>query len=149
MSDVSDWLPRLTVILVTCAVIVACVVLHYEALAWLTKLLRQSQLRPRSRILFLIFALLLVHVLEIWIFGVAYLALVENPQFGALVAPYPIALFDSVYFSAVCFTTLGMGDIVPVGPIRFMVGSQSLCGFVLIAWSGSFTFVEMQRFWKE
>jgi len=27
-------------------------------------------------------------------------------------------------------------------------GSQALCGFVLITWSGAFTFVEMQRFWK-
>jgi Ion channel len=56
---------------------------------------------------------------------------------------------DYVNFSAVCFTTLGLGDIAPVGAICFMTGTEALCGFVLITWSGSFTFVEMQRFWKD
>lgn len=135
--------------LTTCAVIVICVVVHYEALSWLTRILRQARLPPRFRILLLIFALLFVHVVEIWIFGAAYLLLIQDVQYGALIAGYPIGLFDAVYFSAVCFTTLGVGDVVPVGAIRFMTGSEALCGFVLIAWSGSFTFVEMQRFWKE
>jgi len=58
-------------------------------------------------------------------------------------------LLDCVYFSAVCFTTLGLGDMFPIGAIRFMTGAEALCGLVLITWSGSFTFVEMQRFWKQ
>jgi hypothetical protein len=49
----------------------------------------------------------------------------------------------------VCFTTLGLGDLVPVGAVRFMTGTEALTGFVLIAWSASFTFVEMERFWKQ
>jgi hypothetical protein len=57
-------------------------------------------------------------------------------------------LLDSVYFSAVCYTTLGLGDIVPTGAIRFLVGTESLTGFVLITWSASFTFVEMERYWR-
>ncbi|RZA02340.1 MAG: two pore domain potassium channel family protein, partial [Moraxellaceae bacterium] len=47
-----------------------------------------------------------------------------------------------------CFTTLGLGDITPVGAIRFLAGTEALTGFVLVTWSASFTFVEMQRFWK-
>jgi hypothetical protein len=145
----AQWIPYLNVIVLTGAVVVACVVLHYEALSWLTRLIKRIHLPPRSRILMLIFSIMFVHVIEIWIFALAYLGLLQDPRHGVLVAAHPIGLFDSVYFSAVCFTTLGLGDVVPVGAIRFMTGSQSLCGFVLIAWSGSFTFVEMQRFWKE
>ena len=145
----AEWTAYLSVMAATTAVVVACVVLHYEALTWLTKYLKRVHLPPRSRILVLIFSILLVHIVEIWVFGGAYLGLIQDARHGALVAAHPVGLFDSVYFSAVCFTTLGLGDVVPVGAIRFMAGTQALCGFVLITWSGSFTFVEMQRFWKE
>jgi hypothetical protein len=38
---------------------------------------------------------------------------------------------------------------VPQGAIRIMVGPQALLGFVLITWSASFTFIEMQRYWND
>jgi hypothetical protein len=91
----------------------------------------------------------LVSVTSIAGHGIGYFGLIQDATRGAFVAMHPIGLFDSVYFSAVCFTTLRLGDVVPVGAIRFMAGTQAVCGFVLITWSGSFTFVEMQRFWKE
>ncbi len=53
-----------------------------------------------------------------------------------------------VYFAAVTFSTLGLGDLVPSGTIRFMVGTESLVGFVLISWSAAFTYLEMERFWR-
>lgn len=143
------WGVYAVVTLVTAGVVIACVVLHYEALTWLTTLLKRSAELPRQRILLLIFAILAVHVIEIWIFGGAYYWLIADPLRGRLVAAYRIELLDCIYFSAVCFTTLGLGDIVPVGAIRFLSGTEAVCGFVLIAWSGSFTFVEMQRFWKQ
>jgi hypothetical protein len=91
-------------------------------------------LPPRSRILLLIFFILIVHVAEIWIFGGAYYLLTQDASRGALLAARPVGLLDCVYFYAVCFTTLGLGDVVPLGAIRFLVGTQALCGFVLIAW---------------
>jgi hypothetical protein len=142
------WTVYLTVTLVTTASVVTCVVSHYEALTCLTGWLKRRGGVPRQRILLLIFAILAVHVVEIWIFGGAYFWMIDDPQRGSLVAAYPIHLLDCIYFSAVCFTTLGLGDIVPTGAIRFITGTEAVCGFVLIAWSGSFTFVEMQRFWK-
>jgi Ion channel len=143
------WTVHAVVTLVTTAVVVTCVVLHYEALTWLTGFLKRARGVPRQRILLLIFAILAMHVVEIWIFGGAYFWMIADAQRGSLVAAYPIQLLDCVYFSAVCFTTLGLGDIVPTGAIRFMSGTEAVCGFVLIAWSGSFTFVEMQRFWRD
>jgi hypothetical protein len=54
---------------------------------------------------------------------------------------------DSVYFSFTNFTTLGFGDIEPFGSIRLLVGMEALVGFVLITWTASFLFYEMQRHW--
>jgi len=137
------------VVLATVVVVILCVVLHYEALSLLTSLLKRlTGLRPRRHILLLIFSILLTHVIEIWVFGGAYLILGTHDGTGSLVASHPIQLLDSIYFSAVCFTTLGMGDVVPMGAVRFLAGTEALTGFVLVTWSASFTFVEMQRFWK-
>lgn len=133
----------------TVLVVVLCVVLHYEALSRLTGLLKRIRMPARPRILLLIFSILLTHVVEIWIFGAAYFYLVSTDGHGSLLANHSIGLFDSVYYSAVCFTTLGLGDVVPEGAVRFMSGTEALTGFVLIAWSASFTFVEMERFWKQ
>ena len=38
--------------------------------------------------------------------------------------------------------------MIPLGAIRFLAGTESLTGFLLITWSASFTCLEMQRFWK-
>jgi len=139
----------LEVVLVTLLVAVLCVVVHYEALSRLTGLLKRIHMPARRRILLLIFSILLTHVAEIWIFGGAHFYLVSSDGHGSLLANHSIGLFDSIYYSAVCFTTLGLGDVVPVGPVRFMTGTEALTGFVLIAWSASFPFVEMERFWKQ
>jgi hypothetical protein len=100
----------------------------------------------RRRILVLILGLLALHVAEIWMFGFGYLLLVD----GKLSELHGASggLLDSVYFSAVVYTTLGLGDLIPGGAIRFMVGTEALTGFVLITWSASFTFLEMQKFWR-
>ncbi len=139
---------RSTVVLITVSIVVACVVLHYEALNWLTGWLKRITLRPRQHILVLIFAILFFHVVEIWIFGVGYFYLISGEGHGALLASHAIGFLDCIYYSAVCFTTLGLGDVIPTGAVRLVTGTEALTGFVLLTWSASFTFVEMQRFWR-
>ncbi|MGH8654761.1 MAG: ion channel [Gammaproteobacteria bacterium] len=46
------------------------------------------------------------------------------------------------------FSSLGLGDIVPHGTVRLVTGIEVLNGLLLIAWSGSFVFILMQRYWK-
>ncbi len=139
---------HVVVVIVTVMAVVLCVVTHYESLSFLSGFLRQVHLPPRPRILLLIFSILAIHVVEIWIFGGAFYGLAAGKGHGALLAAHPVEFLDYIYFSAVCFTTLGLGDEVPVGAIRFLAGTEALAGFVLLTWSASFTFVEMQRFWK-
>ena len=53
------------------------------------------------------------------------------------------------YYSAVLYTTLGFGDIIPLGPAKILTGIESLIGLGFITWSASFTFLEMQRYWRD
>jgi hypothetical protein len=85
---------------------------------------------------------------EIWIFGLAFRLTLLWPETGSIVGVDDAHLFDYIYLSAMCFTTVGFGDLAPVGPIRFMAGTEALMGLMLITWSASFTYLEMQRFWE-
>jgi hypothetical protein len=139
---------NIAVVLVTGFIVLACVLLHYEVFSLLTRALARLHLRiRRRRIILLIFGILALHVAEVWMFGFGYLVLLDDQSFSQIHGSKG-ALLDLVYFSAVVYTTLGLGDLVPAGSIRFMTGTEALTGFVLITWSASFTFLEMQRFWK-
>ncbi len=143
------WDINVAVALATVLVVALCVLLHYEGLSWLSRGLLRLQGRARRHMLRGIFGVLVLHVLEIWIFGLAVFVLQQtDPRFGQIHGIDPGSLLDYVYFSAVTYTTVGFGDVIPTGPLRFLVGTEALAGFVLITWSASFTFLEMQRYWK-
>ena len=88
----------------------------------------------------------MLHIAEIWIFGLTYYLLLLDDGFGGFGSMSSAGSFDCIYFSATVYTTLGFGDIVPLGPIRFLTGTQSIVGLTLITWSASFTFGEMIKF---
>jgi Co/Zn/Cd efflux system component len=52
-----------------------------------------------------------------------------------------------VYFSATTYSSLGIGDIVPYGAMRFITAVQVLNGLVLIGWSVSVTYFSVQKLW--
>jgi hypothetical protein len=141
----------LAIVAATVVTVSACVLLHYESLRLLTLVLLRFHQKRRRRILVLMFALLSLSIVEIWAFGIAYDLLLSHAGFGALHGPGAAddGLFDYVYFSASVYTTLGLGDLVPSGSIRFLVGTQALVGFTLLSWSAAFTFLEMERFWRD
>ena len=134
----------------TMTIVVGCVLLHYETLRLLSYVLLRFHGKRRRRILILVLALVVLATLEIWLFGLGYYWLLSDGRYGALHGPGRVdELVDYVYFSAVIYTTLGLGDLVPSGSIRFLVGTQALVGFTLISWSAAFTFLEMERFWRD
>ncbi len=136
------------------AVVIIAVMIHYEASASLTKITdRRSDMAQRPRFLLLIFGLLAAHLVEICFFALAAWAMTTLPGAGSLhwagvAHQTSVAPLDFLYLSLVTYTTLGYGDLVPDGPISFLYGLESLTGFVLITWSASLTFIEMQRHWK-
>ncbi len=129
--------------------VVLVVLLHYESSLLLSRFTASARLPPRPRMLLLIFGLLLAHVAEIWLFAVAAWLLLAVPGIGSIAGDNGLGLLDVVYVSATTYTTLGYGDFVPVGHLRFLFAMEALTGLVLITWSASLTFLEMQRHWQE
>ena len=143
------WDVNIAVVVATALVVGLCVLLHYEGLSLLSRGLARLHGKARRHVLRGIFGVLLLHVLEIWVFGLAlYALLLVDPRFGQVRGIDLRSVFDYVYFSAVTYSTVGFGDVIPIGPLRFLVGTEALTGFVLITWSASFTYLEMQRYWK-
>ena len=137
----------LAVFLINGAIIALVVVIHYEFLHRFTVLMPRLKIRHRQRIMFGVFGALTAHALEIWMFGTAYFAMDRLSGWGELAGNYDGELLSAVYFSFTAYTTLGVGDIIPLGSLRFLVGLESLAGFVLITWTASFLYLEMTRFW--
>lgn len=144
LNDVGNWL-----VVATATLIVSiCVVVHYEVLNVCNRYLPILTHRRRRRVLILIFVVLATHIAQIWLFGLGYFVLVHGYGIGSLAGLPTLDLPDFVYFSAATYTTLGFGDAVPVGAIRFLAGMEALTGFVMVTWSASYTFLEMQRDWR-
>jgi len=119
--------------------------IHHEVMGYLavTHFTRRATLRlllPTG-----VLAIIIAHVIGVWVFGFTYYFLFSIGGTGQVVGNFNGGVLDCVYFSFVNYTTLGYGDLVPVGYVRFLAGTESLVGLVLIAWSASFTYLEMQR----
>jgi hypothetical protein len=143
----SDWQANFIVALSTFAAICLCVLLHYEGLLFTSRRLTKMGGPPRIKVLYAIVSVLTMHCAEIWIFGLTFWLLAQVPGCGQL-GPGPLHLFDYIYFSAATYTTVGFGDLAPTGPVRFIAGIEGLAGLVLITWSASFTYLEMERYWR-
>ena len=126
---------------------------HYEGLLSVSGRLQRMGGPRRIKVLYGILSMLVMHVIEIWIFGITLWLLLKWPACGHIVSSVTtgsaLGLLDSVYFSAMTYSTVGFGDVVPIGPIRFLAGTEGLLGLLLIGWSASFTYLEMERFWRE
>ncbi|MDN4502897.1 potassium channel family protein [Alteromonadaceae bacterium BrNp21-10] len=135
--------------LINIGVVATAVVLHFEFLNQLSQHLPTITLPHRVKILIGVFICLIAHAAEVWVFAFAYYALHHSHEFGQLLGQFDGSLLDCVYLSFTTFTTLGFGDITPIGGLRFLVGIESLTGLVLITWSASFLFLQMQRYWQK
>lgn len=134
---------------VSAAAAVLCALVHYEAMSLSSRRLARLPIHRRTRVLVLMLAMIAAHVVEVWIFAVTYWFLDRFPSLGQLTGTFDEGALDFVYFSAVSFTTLGFGDIVPTGAIRILCGTEAIVGLSLVTWSASLAFLEMQRDWAE
>lgn len=125
------------------------VMMHYEFLHRTTLLMPKLQIRHRFRIILGVFMALAAHAAEVWIFAIAYYLMHYADGWGHLEGSFDGSLLDCAYFSFTMYTTLGTGDIAPLGDLRFLTGLESLTGLVLITWTASFLYLEMTRYWDE
>ena len=132
---------------VTVFLILLVVGLHYEILSLTSNGVRGMKLTHRFRVVIAVLAALAAHFIEVILFAVGWQVLLDAGV-GKLSIEDP-SFIDLLYFSASTYTSLGYGDIVPLGNWALLAGSESLTGLVLIAWTASFTYFEMHAFWDD
>jgi len=137
----------LLVFIINSVIVAVVVVIHYEFLYRMTTLMPKVRIKHRFRIIVGVIGALMAHAIEVWIFAISYYFMSHDGNWGRLEGNYNGSLLDCAYFSFTTFTTLGFGDIQPIGEMRYLTGIESLTGLVLITWTASFLFFEMQRYW--
>lgn len=135
------------VFLLNSLVVATCVIIHYEFLYRLSIWIPKLTIRHRTRIVLGVFGALIAHAAEVWVFAYAYYFMHHSEFWGELQGNFAGTLMDCVYFSFSTYSTVGFGDIEPVGKLRYLTGIESLTGLVLITWTASFLYYEMQRYW--
>ena len=139
------------VFIINTFLVFATIVIHYEVLFQLSKRLSLTKkITPSYKVLICVFTIFLAHVVEIWLFGLGYYFSSQLDGIWNLfgkTANHGIIL-DYVYLSFVTYTTLGYGDLVASGYLRYLTGVEALVGLILITWSASFLFIEMGKYWR-
>jgi len=82
--------------------------------------------------------ILILHNVEMLMFGLIFYVSCEWYDFGALINADNFV--DYLYFSAASYTSLGFGDIYPHGPMRLFAGIEALVGLIMIGWTVAFTY---------
>ncbi len=126
------------------------VLLHYFFLHEATTLLPRLSVPHHFRIIFVVLSSLIAHLIEIWLFAIAYYFMQSSDidGWGHFTGNYNGTLLDSAYYSAITYTTLGFGDITPVGNIRIVTAIEALLGLILIAWTATFIYSQLDQYDK-
>ena len=135
------------IITVTVVSILLVVGIHYEALSLASNAVRRIPLGHRVRVALAVLAALGAHFLEVVAFAFGWKLLLALGE-ARLSIGEPSAA-QLVYFSSATYTSLGYGDIVPLGDAGLLAGCEALTGLVLIAWTASFTYFEMRAYWDD
>lgn len=139
------------ILVVTVILIMLTVGVHYQALYSISVFLERIKTAGRYKVMLGVLMALIAHFIEIWTFGIAYYLIGnyhESPDQLVHVDGHLVTDFYScIYFSFASYSSLGFGDIVPEGPIRFMAGTEAVIGLVFIAWTASLLYIEMQKHW--
>lgn len=147
MHQEGDPMPTALTLALIPFLLATTVLIHYEVLRLTGEFGLKLQIRPRQRILVVIAACLTAHVLEIGLYAIVLAVLCQLPGFGGIEGAFDGTATGFLYFSMTSYTTLGIGEVYPVGPLRLIVGVEALNGLLLITWSASFCYLNMQEYW--
>ena len=123
-------------------IILLTVILHVSALALIAAVLnRYSEMSRRlpdlirfvSIIIICIFGVILIHVVEAWIWAAIYMMLGEFDSIS-----------DALYFSLVTATTLGYGDLTLSPEWRLLSTFEAMGGLILFGASTAFLMTFMR-----
>jgi Ion channel len=131
----------------TVLLVALCAFVHYEVLRTCNEALPRLQWIPgRALVLIATGAAFCSHVIQMALFAGAYW-LLHDTTLGSLHGQAQNTASTFLYFSAETYTSLGFGDVYPIGEMRLIAGIEALTGLLMIGWSASFTYLEMRRHW--
>lgn len=131
------------------ALLVFTTLVHYEVLRALTISLPALAVPPRTKLIVVIIGAFFAHVAEIIVYALTTYVLARYLGLGTLGQATHFSLSAAMYFSAETYTSLGYGDVIPSGDLRMLAGAEALNGLLLIGWSASYTYIAMERFWRD
>ena len=120
---------------------------HYEILRLTTIGASGLGVHPRLRLWMMLIAAMVSHLIHIALYALAFWLLEFHFAVGAIEGPDSGPFNDAFYFSLVCYTTVGFGDVYPSGELRLLSGLEGLNGLVMVTWTASMTYLHMERFW--
>ena len=139
----------LVTMMVTTGIVLLTVLVHYESLRLITRhVLPTTRRWSQPHFIVIVTCVFLAHTVEVWLFALCYYLMVEIFGLGGLAGDVEGTLVDYVYFSVVSYTSLGLGDLYPVGYLRLLTGVEALSGLLMIGWSASYTYLVMRRHWN-
>jgi hypothetical protein len=128
--------------------LVLTTVVHYEVLRLMSTALPRIGIPARAKLIAVILGAFAAHVVEIALYAAAIYGIVEYLGLGTLGNAGSQSFSVFLYFSAETFTSLGYGDVIPVGDVRLLAGAEALNGLLLIGWSASYAYIAMERYWN-
>ena len=122
--------------------IAVCTTIHYGALKFSSRFVTPSR-HPGHCLGVAIASIVLAHTFEALLYAAGFWFAVHDLEVGNLVSSSSsngesLSFMDYFYFSLVNYTTLGRGDLMPNGHLRFMTAMEAFHGFLLITVSGTF-----------
>jgi len=137
----------ITVAIISVVLVLTCVGIHYFALVNLSQLRSHGSTHPRRWLNLMVLGAIVAHIAELSVFAVGYYVVDTWDARSELRDTAGQSSDAYLYFSSVAYTSLGFGDITPHGDLKFMTALETLTGLLLIAWTASFIFIEMQATW--
>lgn len=123
------------------------ILVHLLALKTIYFSLTKNIFHPTIQIGLSVYILIVSHFIEVVIFAIGFYISVEYAEIGLLKGDFTGDFREYIYFSLVSYTSLGIGDVYPYGPIRLLTGIEALTGLLMIGWSASITYFCMHKVW--
>ncbi|WDQ99176.1 potassium channel family protein [Devosia sp. J2-20] len=131
------------------AIMAVSVLIHYQSMLAARSILDGSGLPRRAGVLVGMASVTAAQMLSVALYALAFYAMDSWLGMGSLAGETQGSPLDHFYFSMMSYTTLGVGDIYPLGAMRIVSGVEALNGFALIGWTASFAYTLMRQGWSD
>src|SRR3954465_8437075 len=97
------------------------ILVHYEMLRLMSVYVPSLAIPIRARVLVVVLGCFLAHTIEVWLYAIAFW-LIDKAGIGSLQGQIDNTFADYLYFSATTYSTMGFGDVYPMGALRLISG---------------------------